>query len=114
VVGDRVAQLGLVVAGVKELLAGPPALAGGRVGGQGPADDQPGWGERLDAEQVAVGPPQKCCQMRSARLRSRRGKAAIVSGERLRACGSYSRDHAWIIRLGGCHPGVVLLTWYEG
>jgi hypothetical protein len=39
--------------------------------------------------------------------------AAIVGGERLRACGSYSRDHAWITPLGGCHPGVVLLAWYE-
>jgi hypothetical protein len=37
--------------------------------------------------------------------------AAIVGGERLRASRSSSRDHAWIIRLGGCHPGVVLLAW---
>ena len=37
--------------------------------------------------------------------------AAIVGVERLRAYRSSSRDHAWIIRLGGCHPGVVLLAW---
>ena len=34
---------------------GPPPLPGGRVGVQGAADDQPGRGDRLDAEQVAVG-----------------------------------------------------------
>ena len=55
VVGDRVAQLGVPVAGVGEELAGPAALAGGRVGVQGAADEQAVAGDRLDAEQVAVG-----------------------------------------------------------
>ena len=55
VVGDRVAQLGVRVIGVEELLAGPPPLPGARVGVQRAADDQPGRGDRLDAEQVAVG-----------------------------------------------------------
>ena len=54
-VGDRVAQLGVRVAGVEELLAGPPPLPSARVGVQGAADDQPGRGDRVDAEQVAVG-----------------------------------------------------------
>ena len=54
-VGDRVAQLGVHVTGVAELLAGPPALPGARVGVQRAADDQPGRGDGVDAEQVAVG-----------------------------------------------------------
>ena len=41
VVGDRVAQLGVVVTGVQEVLVGPAALAGLRVGVQGAADEQP-------------------------------------------------------------------------
>ena len=55
VVGDRVAQLGVLVAGVQETAVGPAALAGGRVGVQGAADEQAVAGDRLDAEQVAVG-----------------------------------------------------------
>jgi hypothetical protein len=54
-VGDRVAQLGIPVPGVEELLAGPPPLSGGRVGVQRPADGQPGRRDCLDADQVAVG-----------------------------------------------------------
>ena len=54
-VGDRVAQLGIVIAGVQELLAGPAPLPGARVGVQRAADDQPARGDGLDAEQVAVG-----------------------------------------------------------
>ena len=41
VVGDRVAQLGVPVVGVQEVLAGPAALAGARVGVQRAADEQP-------------------------------------------------------------------------
>ena len=55
VVGDRVAQLGIAVIGVQEVLAGPAPLPGARVGVQRAADDQPGAGDGLDAEQVAVG-----------------------------------------------------------
>ena len=55
VVGDRVAQLGVPVAGVHEGPAGPAALAGGRVGVQRAADEQAVAGNRLDAEQIPVG-----------------------------------------------------------
>ena len=37
------------------MAVGPAALAGARVGVQRAADDQPGAGDRFDAEQVAVG-----------------------------------------------------------
>ena len=49
------AELGAGVAGVEELPAGPPPLPGVRVGVQGAADDRPGAGDGVDAEQVAVG-----------------------------------------------------------
>ena len=55
VVGDRVAELGIGVVRVQEVPVGPAPLPGGRVGVQGAADDQPGRGDGLDAEQVAVG-----------------------------------------------------------
>ena len=55
VIGDRVAELGVLEACVEELLGGPAALPGNRVGVQRAADDQPGGGDGLDAEQVAVG-----------------------------------------------------------
>jgi hypothetical protein len=55
VVGDRVAELGIFIVGGQEVTVGPAALPGERVGVQGPADDQPGGGDALDAEQVAVG-----------------------------------------------------------
>ena len=55
VVGDRVAELGILVAGVEEGAGGPAALAGARVGVQGAADEQAVPGDGVDAEQVAVG-----------------------------------------------------------
>ena len=55
VIGDRVAQLRLSEMLVQEGAVGPSPLPGGRIGVQGPADDQPGRSDRLDAEQVAVG-----------------------------------------------------------
>ena len=55
VVGDGVAEFGVLVAGVPEGLAGPAALPGPRVGVQGAAHDQPAGGDGVDAEQVAVG-----------------------------------------------------------
>jgi len=39
-VGDRVAQLGILVGVEQEVSVGPVALPGSRVGIQGPADDQ--------------------------------------------------------------------------
>ena len=55
VVGDRVAELGISVLGVQEVAVGPAALAGARVGVEGPADEQAVPGDGLDAEKVAVG-----------------------------------------------------------
>ena len=55
VVGDRVAELGILVAGVQEVPVGPAALPGLRVGVQRAADEQPVRGDGVDAEQVAVG-----------------------------------------------------------
>ena len=55
VVGDRVAELGSLVAGVTERPGGPAALPGARVGVQGAAHEQALWGDSFDAEQVAVG-----------------------------------------------------------
>ena len=55
VVGDGVAQLGVLVTGEAEPAAGPLPLSGARVGVQRAADDQPGRGDPLEAEQVAVG-----------------------------------------------------------
>jgi hypothetical protein len=55
VVGDRIAQFGIPVNIEHEASVGPAALPGGRVGVQGPADQQPVGGDGLDAEQVAVG-----------------------------------------------------------
>jgi hypothetical protein len=53
--GDRVARLGIAEMLVQESAVGPLALPGGRVGVQRAADDQPGRGDLVDAEQVAVG-----------------------------------------------------------
>ena len=39
-VGDRVAQIGILVGVEQEVSVGPVALPGSRVGIQGPADDQ--------------------------------------------------------------------------
>ena len=55
VVGDRVAEFGIFIAGEQEVAVGPAPLPGARVGVQRPADDQAVFGDRLDAEQVAVG-----------------------------------------------------------
>ena len=55
VIGDRVAEFGIFIAGEQEVAVGPAPLAGARVGVQRPADDQAVFGDRLDAEQVAVG-----------------------------------------------------------
>jgi hypothetical protein len=55
VVGDRVAEFRIFVAGEQEVPVGPAPLPGGRVGVQGPAHDQAVWGDGFDAEQVAVG-----------------------------------------------------------
>ena len=44
VVGDRVAEFGVMVIGVPESLVGPAPLPGPRVGVQGAADDQPAAG----------------------------------------------------------------------
>ena len=54
-VGDRISQFGIFVVFEHEVSVGPAALPGGRVGVQGAADEQPVWGDGLDAEQVAVG-----------------------------------------------------------
>jgi hypothetical protein len=55
VVGDRVPELGVFVGVEQEVSVGPAALPGGRVGVQGPADQQPAGGDGLDAEKIAVG-----------------------------------------------------------
>ena len=55
VVGDRISQFGIFVGVEHEVSVGPAALPGGRVGVQGPADEQAVGGDGLDAEQVAVG-----------------------------------------------------------
>ena len=55
VVGDRVAQFGILVEVEREVPVGPAALPGARVGVQGAAHDQAVPGDGLDAEQVAVG-----------------------------------------------------------
>jgi len=55
VVGDGVAEFSVVVPGVGESAAGPPALPGLGVGVQGAADEQAVFGDGVDAEQVAVG-----------------------------------------------------------
>ncbi len=55
VIGDRVAQFGIFIVSEQEVAVGPAALAGARVGVQGPADDQAFAGDGVDAEQVAVG-----------------------------------------------------------
>ena len=55
VVGDRVAQFGILAGVDHKLSVGPAALPGGRVGVQGAADEQAVWGDGVDAEQVAVG-----------------------------------------------------------
>ena len=55
VVGDRVAEFGIFIAGEQEVAVGPAALAGARVGVQRAAHDQAAGGDGVDAEQVAVG-----------------------------------------------------------
>jgi len=55
VVGDRISQFGIFAVVKHEVSAGPAALPGDRVGVQRAADEQPGFGDGLDAEQVAVG-----------------------------------------------------------
>ena len=55
VVGDRISQFGIFAVFEHEVSVGPAALPGGRVGVQGPADEQAVGGDGLDAEQVAVG-----------------------------------------------------------
>jgi cytochrome P450 len=52
VVGDRVPELGVPVVRVQARPGGPLALAGPRVGIQGPAHEQAAGGDGLDAEQV--------------------------------------------------------------
>ena len=54
-VGDRVAQMGILVIGEQEMAVGPAPLPGARVGVQGAAHEQAAGGDGLDAEQVAVG-----------------------------------------------------------
>ena len=54
-IGDRVPEFRISEMWIQESAVGPPPLPGGRVGVQGPADDQAAWGDGLDAEQVAVG-----------------------------------------------------------
>ena len=55
VVGDRIAQFGILIQVEHEVSVGPAPLPGARVGVQGPADEQAAPGDRLDAQQVAVG-----------------------------------------------------------
>jgi hypothetical protein len=55
VVGDRVAQFGILIGIEQEVSVGPPALPGSRVSIQSPADKQAAPGDGFDAEQVAVG-----------------------------------------------------------
>jgi hypothetical protein len=55
VIGDRVAQLGIFVIGEQEVPVGPAALPGDRVGVEGPADEKTAPGDRLDAQEIAVG-----------------------------------------------------------
>jgi len=52
VIGDRVAQLGIVIASVDEGLAGPAALPGPRVGVQGALPAQ--LDDSLDAQQAPL------------------------------------------------------------
>jgi hypothetical protein len=54
-VGDRVAQFGFFAVCVQELAVRPAAPPCPRVGVQGAADQQPAFGDGLDAEQVPVG-----------------------------------------------------------
>ena len=54
VVGDRVAQLGILIKIEQEVSVGPAALPGGRVSVQRAAHDQPPAGDGVDAAQVAV------------------------------------------------------------
>jgi len=55
VVGDRVAQFGILVVVEQEVPVGPAALPGARVGVQGAAHEQAVWPDGVDAEEVAVG-----------------------------------------------------------
>ena len=55
VIGDRVAEFAIAVIGVQEVPVRPAALARSRVGVQGAAHEQAVRGDRLDAQQVAVG-----------------------------------------------------------
>jgi hypothetical protein len=54
VVGDRVAQLGILIRVEQEASVGPAALPGGWVSVQRAAHDQPSAGDGVDAEKVAV------------------------------------------------------------
>ena len=55
VVGDRVAELGIIGSSRTGSAGRSSGAARWRVGVQRPADDQPAGGDGLDAEQVAVG-----------------------------------------------------------
>ena len=55
VIGDRVAQLSILIRVEQEVSVGPAALPGGRVSVQRAAHDQPPAGDGVDAEKVAVG-----------------------------------------------------------
>jgi hypothetical protein len=86
VAGDRVPELGVPVVRVQERLGGPLALPGGRVGVQGPADEQATGGDGVNAEQVPAGQGSA----RAARPR-RRGRCWCVIGghqQRVRAAAS--------------------------
>ena len=62
-IGDRVPQFGIAEILVQESAVGPPPRPGMRVGVQGAPHDQPGRGDGLDPQQVAVGqrPPGFSC-----------------------------------------------------
>ena len=53
--GDRVGEIGCLVAVITEGLSGEPALAGGRVGVEQAADHDAAAGDGLDPQDVAVG-----------------------------------------------------------
>ena len=71
VIGDRIAQFGILIGIDHEVSVGPAAAPAGRVGVQGPADQQPFRGDGVDAEQVTVGQ----CPAGFARL-----DAVVVAG----------------------------------
>jgi hypothetical protein len=91
VLGERVAEFGIVIIAVQKTPSCPPQLAGRRVRADRPPHEQTVLGDGVDAEQVAVGQdPAGCPGLQVGRLRLRR----VRQRTRLRGDSPCRKDQA--------------------